>query len=163
MTDRSRSYLQVLRTEHPGSITVIAGLLLGGIMVWLPGIIVLTLAYGMYLRTKRCRVMPGRTGALDAGPMAMLLFPLWPLFVSVDLVGDWMQEVGFGSAFRITVTTVLFTSCWMPFIDWAILPFGAVVVAGLISAVLRDRSANAYVLLAPSLLPIGIVIQRWSL
>lgn len=157
------SYLQVLRREHPGSITVIVGLLLGGIMVWLPGIIVLTLAYGMYLRTKRCKVMPGRTGALDAGPLAMLAFPLWPALVAVDLVGDWMREVGFGSAFRIAVTTVLFASCWSPFVDWSVLSTGVILTSGILTAVAWDRRTSIYVVLAPSLLSIGLVVQRWSL
>lgn len=163
MTSTPSSYLSMLRTEHRGSITVILGLLVGGLMVWLPGIIILTLAYGMYLRTQRCKVIPGRTGALDAGPLAMIAFPLWPALVAVDLVGDWMREVGFGAAFRVSVTTILFASCWSPFVDWSWLSAAVVLGTGLLTAVARDRQLSVYVVLAPSLLTIGLVVQRWSL
>ena len=67
---------------------------------------------GMGICAVTCTILP--TDRSGTGGYGALLFPLWPAWVAVDGIWRWMQRVGFGRAFRVSVTAVLFGLCWSP-------------------------------------------------
>jgi len=98
---------------------------------------------------------------LGLGRAFILLVPLWPALVAVDDLWSWMQRVGFGPVFRVSVTAVLFAVSWIPFLELTTAFSGPLLIgAASASALLRERGSG-YWYLVPSMVPIGIVGASW--
>ena len=154
------SYLSLLRWDSPLHILVVSGIVLALVSPVAQEVMVVTLFLGMLLRTRSCGIRPS-TLPPGLGGGSVILIPLWPALVAVDDMWSWMHRIGFGPVFRMVVTAVLFTLCWVPFVEFTV-SFTAplIIAAAATTALLRERQAG-YWYLVPSVVPIGIVGASW--
>lgn len=154
------TYLSLLRWDSPFHILLICGLVLALISPVSEELAALMLFLGMILRTRSCGIRPSVMPP-GLGRAFILLVPLWPALVAVDDLWSWMQRVGFGPVFRVSVTAVLFAVSWIPFLELTTAFSGPLLIgAASASALLRERGSG-YWYLVPSMVPIGIVGASW--
>ncbi len=154
------SYLSLLRWDSPLHVLVVSGILIAMVSPFDQEVMAVTLFLGMIIRTRSCGIRPS-VAPPGLGRAFILLVPLWPALVAVDDLWSWMQRVGFGPAFRTSVTAILFTLCWVPFMEFTHSFSAPLVIAAAVStALLRERLVG-YWYLIPSVVPIGIAGASW--
>ena len=145
MSTVEERYLRWLRVESPLSIVTIIAITASAVVSRLiPDTIFVTVAILFLAMVTRAVFCTTQNASLS------LLFPAWPAFVAVNGIKQWMQRMGFGVVFRVSVTSVLFAACWQPLLQaddaMSILVLIAMSAA---TAALRELRAG-YWYLAPS-------------
>ncbi len=113
---------------------------------------------GMLLRATTCGLLP-RPSALR-GSATVLLFPLWPVLITHDVIWSWMEREGFGEVFRRVVAAVLLAAIW-----FAVLPHvspwhSGMVLGSAIAASQLRRSDTVWYVVAGSV-PLLLSIGTW--
>lgn len=143
--------------ESPLSISLVVAITVAVFLPYGTHAMVTVLFVGMVIRSMNCSL----EGGSPLVNMALLV-PAWPAYVAVDSIRRWMKRVGFGPAFRVSVTGVLFALCWLPFLGTGdMIHASAVIIGAAATAVLREYVRGQWYLV-PSLGLTLIYARMWT-